>query len=105
MAVKLEILTDAKVTLTNGKEKNYDAIYPTHKGLYVGTITQETSIFEKSKRRRFGFAKPVEKKQVYYNVFCDQGFLRDGSYTFFTGQECYAYTQKLTNGELRDEFF
>lgn len=105
MAVRLEILTDAKVKFRNGKEKHYEAIYPNHNGLYVGTITKETSIFEQSRRRRFGFAKPVEKKQVCYNVFCDQGFLRDNTYTFFTGEECYAYTQKLTNGEIRDEFF
>lgn len=105
MAVRLEILTEAKVTLQNGTQKHYEAIYPTHNGLYVGTITSETSIFEKSRRRRFGLAKPVEKKQVQYLVFCDHGFLRDGTYTFFTGNECHAYTQKLTNGELRDEFF
>lgn len=105
MAVRLEILTDATVTMENGETKHFDAIYPTHNGLVVGTIKPEISLFEKSQRRRFGLAKPVEKKEVQYYVFCDHGFLRDGSYSFFTGQECHAYTQKLTNGELRDEFF
>lgn len=105
MAVRLEILTDATVTLRNGEQKQYEAIYPTHNGLVIGNLTPEISIFEKSCKRRFGFAKPIEKKQVEYLVFSDQGFLRDGMYTFFTGEETIAYTQKLTNGEMRNEFY
>jgi len=29
----------------------------------------------------------------------------DGSYTFFSGDETVAYTQKLTNGELRNKLY
>jgi len=105
MAVRLEILTDATVTMKNGDQKQYEAIYPTYDGVVHGHLISETGVFEKSCRRRFGFAKPVVKKQVQYYVFSDNGFLRDGSYTFFTGKESRAYTQKLTNGEMRDEFF
>lgn len=105
MAVRLEILTNATVTLRNGEQRQFDAIYPTHNGLVIGSLNSENSIFEKSCRRRFGLSKPVEKKQVKYLVFSDQGFLRDGSYTFFTGVETVAYNQKLTNGEIRNEFY
>ena len=105
MAIRIEILTDATVTLRNGEKKEFEAIYPTYNGLVFGEIIPETSIFEKSKKRRYGFSKPVEKIQVQYNIFNDIGFIQNGSYTFFTGQETHAYTQKLTNGEIRDKFF
>ncbi len=105
MAVRLEILTDATVTLRNGEKKKYQAIYPTHKGLVIGSLSSEMSIFEKSRKRKFGFSKPIETKHVEYYLFKDEGFLRDGTYTFFTGEECHAYNQKLTNGEIRNELF
>jgi hypothetical protein len=105
MAVRLEILTDATVTMNNGEQKQYEAIYPTHNGLVIGKIVCETGIFEKSCKRRFGFSKPIEKKQFTYQIFQDTGFLRDQTYTFFTGDELIAYNQKLTNGEIRNEFF
>lgn len=105
MAVRLEILTNATVTLISGKQKEYEAIYPTHNGLVIGNLISETGIFEKSCRRRFGLSKPIEKKLVHYLVFCDQGFIKGKNYTFFTGIEQYAYTQKLTNSELLHEFY
>lgn len=105
MAVRLEILTNATVTFQNGQQRHFEAIYPTHNGLYTGTISSETSIYEKSCRRRFGLSKPIQKKEVNYLIFSDNGFLRNGSYTFFSGDETVAYTQKLTNGELRNKLY
>ena len=82
MAIQIEVYKDATVTYKNGSKKQYDAIYPTFNGLVIGELVKEKDVYEYSKRRRFGKAKPVEKRYITYYCFNDLGFIRDGEYTF-----------------------
>lgn len=103
MAIKLEIYINAQVQMSNGNTQSYDAIYPTFNGLVTGKIMKQENVFTQSHRRRFGRAKPVKEQLISYFIFNDTGFLRDGTYTFFTGEKTHAFTQKLTNDEIRDQ--
>jgi len=102
MAIQIEVYKDATVTYKNGSKKQYDAIYPTFNGLVTGELVKENDVYESSKRRRFGKAKPVEKQYITYYCFNDLGFIRDGEYTFFNGNLIKAYRGKLTLQEKWD---